>query len=701
MKLPSLSLTSTRPFAPTDFRRWVLGGVSSAAIGYTTITMVGLWRNGYDVEYVPRLLIACVVCYGALLLAFRGREMEGALLALTVTWLELEVGFLYSSAFPGPGLMIPPVLVLGVGMLLGSRPALRMTLVTLVTTVLTWRFSPALRGTGFTSESVYWLTLFGVGLTTAWLLTRLSLSAFLRVFREMEQKERDLADTIRFAPDGVLVVDGAQTVRIANPAAAAVLDVPTTRIVGHSLPDLLAEVTRHNAKQEPLPLLLPLQLPLPPAETNASPIALTWTNRHGVAVHVEAMWRRMEGDRHQLLLHDVSARVLAETQQRQLAAQLAQAQRLEAVGHLAGSLSHDFNNILTAMGGSAELLRHERDPLERVELIDEIIAARDRGAALTRQLLAFARNDAVQPRVVDLAELVQRIQSVLHDVAGNSLRLSLQLTPGCRVRSDVDQLEQAVVNLVSNARDAMGDGGRCTISVTPEREDTGKSWVRLRVTDEGRGMAEDVMSRAFEPFFTTKPRGQGTGLGLASVMGTAMRSGGAATIDSVPGIGTCVTISLPAADALPEVDRISPIPPLKTSGPYSVLLAEDDDATRSIVERMLRRAGYAVHSASDGAEAVRILESGSVRVDLVLTDVMMPGLSGRVVAARAQAMHPRLPVLFMSGYADASIGDLDTEHADRALVTKPFSSTTLLSRISEMLQSSHALSTRYQREATA
>lgn len=670
------SLSSVQSLAPADFRRWVLGGVSITLLGYITISAVAIWQFGFagEIGVVPQLL-AAAVCAVALLIAVRGHEVSGGLIALSATWCELHYGFIISPVFPTSGMLILPVLMIGFGLLLGARIAFIVTIFSIITSIALHVLSPALRSAPLSGSTIYWFAQHAIAMSAAWGLLALSLSGFGRVFYQMVREEHDLADTIRFAPDGILVLHGDGHVILCNPAAEAVLELPAEKIVGRSIAELLSAATHRSDVDE-----------LVGKDTGETPIALELARHDGTPVHVEATWRRMEGDRRQLLLRDVSERMRADDERRSMELHLAHAQRLEAVGQLAGSLSHDFNNILTALGGSAELLREETDAAERSALLDEIFAARDRGATLTRQLLAFARREVIQPRVIDVAELVRALERLLQRVAGDRHRLRFELAPGCRVRADVGQLEHALVNLVSNARDAMPEGGICTITVERTIDAKGVRWVQLHVTDQGAGMTDEIAARAFEPFFTTKTRGQGTGLGLASVQGTAVRSGGHARISATPEGGTRVSMELPFVDELPTVTVPLRHESTPRSGPFTILVAEDDDAARSVVDRMLRRVGYTTILASDGAEALRVIAETDATVDLLLTDVMMPALTGPKLAERVRDLKPQLPVLFMSGFAEETIGDLGALSVGRDLITKPFTSAELANRVAELLR---------------
>jgi len=669
-----LSLVHVRDLARADFRRWALGGVSLAVIAYATLIAVEVSLGGFDASQNIAMLLTLVLCAVALWITARGREMHGAALALIAVWSEIEYTFLNSTIFPNRGMLALPVLVIAAALIVGSRKALFAAIITIVATIVTHRLSPAFRETGFTEITILWFTLHAVSVIGAWMLLSLGIAGFARVFEAMENNEHDLSDTIRFAPDGILVLDGAGHVLRANPAAETLLSATVATLVGRQITDVLRDA---SATGETLGAM--------PRDTGESPVSLQFHGSESTPVHVEATWHRMEGDRRQLLLRNVTERVRADEARRTIEAQLAHAQRLEAVGQLAGGLAHDFNNILTAVNGSAELLRHERDPQERQALLSEIVAAGDRGAALTRQLLSFARREVVQPRVLDLSAHVATLRRLLQRVAGDRHQLRFQLTPDCRVRVDIGQIEQALVNLVSNARDAMPDGGTCVVAVERTVSEAGAPRVQLHVSDDGTGMTAEVAARAFEPFFTTKARGQGTGLGLASVHGMAVQSAGSAWITSTPGRGTRVTIDLP------YVDEPATAPPLAVSAqaawsrPYTILLAEDDAGTRSIVERMLRKAGYVVVVAEDGTEALRIVESNLVRIDLLLSDVMMPGHTGPVLAQRVRAMFPAMPVLLMTGYAEETVEGLGDLLFGRDVISKPFSGGVLTTRLAELL----------------
>jgi PAS domain S-box-containing protein len=605
-------------------------------------------------------------------MAQRGKGYAASIMTIVGVWAEVEFGIATNDWFISGGLIVLPALVLAFGLLAGARAALFATIATVIFTFgAVWR-SPAIMASGFTGTVGWWMTLFTIVMFATWLLMWLGQDGIRRVFTDLRAREKELADTIRVAPYGILVVDEYDLVLMANPAAEAILRLSAPLMVGQPITTVIAEATRIN-----------VDAPYP-SDSGATPIALQWTTRDGVSVHVESIWRRMEGGRRQVLLRDVSEQYRAEEARRALEAQTAQSQRLEAVGQLAGGLAHDFNNILTAVSGLAELLRDEPDAAMRHSMADELVASRDRGAALTRQLLAFARREVLQPRTLDLSALVVSLESRLQRLLGPSKRLTVEAEPLCWVTLDPGQIEQALANLVTNAAESMRDGGHCAIAVE-RRGTTTPSLVRLRVTDDGAGMDAEIANRAFEPFFTTKGRGQGTGLGLAAVHAMVTQAGGTARIHSNVGRGTVVELELPGADT-PVVT--APVAGITATAPLGVtiLVAEDDDGTRKAVARILRRAGYTLVETRDGAEALREIEVRGDAFHLLLTDVMMPGLTGPALAERARSIVPNLPVLFMTGYAEQDVSvHLDTVRRDRDLITKPFAPRELTQRIERLL----------------
>lgn len=350
------------------------------------------------------------------------------------------------------------------------------------------------------------------------------------------------------------------------------------------------------------------------------------------------------------------------SRERRLEARLQEVVRLEAIGQLAGGIAHDFNNLITAIRGYAELLLDH--PLASDEAgrddLGEIIAAAGRASALTGQLLAFSRRQVLEPRVLDPAEVVGALVPMLSRLLGEHIEVQVGSAHGVgRVRADRSQLDQVIVNLAVNARDAMPGGGTLAIETADVEFDEEHArahpdlapgpYVMLAVSDTGTGMDEDTRARIFEPFFTTKEPGAGTGMGLAMVYGVVRQSGGSIEVYSEPGHGSCFRLYLPRVDDEP-VTPLPATPPEASAGRETILVVEDDRAIRELAGRALSSRGYAVLLAEDGAAALAILMGGRAAVDLLITDVVMPGMNGHDLAARVRAVRPGIRVLFTSGF---------------------------------------------------
>jgi two-component system, cell cycle sensor histidine kinase and response regulator CckA len=380
------------------------------------------------------------------------------------------------------------------------------------------------------------------------------------------------------------------------------------------------------------------------------------------------------------------------TERRTLEEQLRQAQRLEAIGRLAGGIAHDFNNLLTVISGYAEALLEDR-PGEGGSELREIAAAADRATALTRQLLAFSRRQVLRPRALSLNSVIEGVTPMLGRLIGEDVELQASLDPQVRpVHADPSQLEQVLLNLAVNARDAMPEGGHLTIEtssvyldadyVAHHTQATEGPHTALAVTDSGIGMDAGTMARIFEPFFTTKPVGEGTGLGLASVYGIVKQSGGSIWVYSELGHGTTFKVYLPVA--VDPVDAgAAPEEPAAPTGTETILVVEDEPALRALVSQMLESKGYMVVTAESAEDALELARSDLI--DLVLTDLVMPRISGRELAARIRETRPNARVLFMSGYADEAVVRHGALDAGAAFVEKPFSANELARSVREAL----------------
>ncbi len=383
------------------------------------------------------------------------------------------------------------------------------------------------------------------------------------------------------------------------------------------------------------------------------------------------------------------------TERKMVEEQLRQAQKMDAVGQLAGGVAHDFNNLLTVITSYGQFLLNalpEQDP--RRSDAHQITQAAARAASLTRQLLAFSRRQVLQPQVLDLNEVIGDMERLLRRVISEDISLVTQFESDLgAVRADRGQIEQVVMNLVVNARDAMPKGGSLAISTRVVQLDAAYArrhagvnpgrHVVIAVRDSGVGMDQATQQRIFEPFFTTKPKGKGTGLGLSTVYGIVRQSGGHIEIRSAVGRGTTIEILLPQVAASVPAKAELPLGMALPRGSETVLVVEDEEAVRLIVRRVLESQGYVIVEARDGNDALRICSQRGGQIDLVLSDVIMPGMGGRELARSLAVTHPMVPILFMSGYNDD--GELATDGEDRGVLTKPFTSETLARQVREAL----------------
>jgi signal transduction histidine kinase len=392
------------------------------------------------------------------------------------------------------------------------------------------------------------------------------------------------------------------------------------------------------------------------------------------------------------------------TDRERLTRQLAQAQRLESLGQLAGGVAHDFNNLLSVILNYALFVKDElagaaADGVERLSAaqadLEEIERAAQRAAGLTHQLLAFARREVVHPEVMSLGDVVGETEQLLRRTLGEHIELTRVLSDDpWPIVADPGQIEQVLVNLAVNARDAMPTGGTLVIETANVEVDESYAssrpgmspgrYVRLRVSDTGEGMDRITLEHAFEPFFTTKPKGQGTGLGLATVYGIVTQSGGHAQLYSEPGVGTTCSIMFPATERPAESG--GPAPSEEPCGRGElVLLVEDENGIREVARRILERRGYRVIAAADGYEALELARNLEGPIDLLITDVIMPHMLGKDVAERVLELRPETRVMYMSGYAEPILGAGEAIPAGMVLLEKPFTEHLLLTKAREAL----------------
>ena len=503
-----------------------------------------------------------------------------------------------------------------------------------------------------------------------------------------ERRYRVLFDTLPF-PMWVVDMD---TLRYLEANQAAV------QRYGYSREEFLQMTVMDIRPPEEVPRMTQFLKTVKQERIDAMP--LLHRTRSGGIIEVEVTSEDLrDGDtRARLVIAiDVTARNHTEAALRASQEQLRQSQKMEAVGSLAGGIAHDFNNLLTAILGYCDLALESAHPDDSVSLdVQEIRRAAQRAAELTHQLLAFSRRQMLKPIVFELNMAVEGTEKILRRLISESIGLELSLAhESPLVRADPAQVEQVILNLAVNARDAMPHGGRLVLSTSVSAfafapQVTGGTlppgtYATLSVTDTGTGITPDVQERLFEPFFTTKERGHGTGLGLATVYGIVQQSGGGVEVWSIPGEGSTFTVYFPVVLRQETVPTPLRLHEASARGEGTILLAEDDAAVRAIARTTLERAGYYVLSASDGAAALALANQHAEHIDLLLTDVIMPGMNGRELAERLTARRPGLPVLFVSGYTDNVLADLGIPSADHALLDKPFTPASLTAAVAAIL----------------
>jgi two-component system cell cycle sensor histidine kinase/response regulator CckA len=421
-----------------------------------------------------------------------------------------------------------------------------------------------------------------------------------------------------------------------------------------------------------------------------------WKHRKkdGKIIQVETVSHELEyaGRRVRLVVaQDISERHLLEQQ-------LRQSQKMEAVGRLAGGVAHDFNNLLMVIKGHTELLVNVLPPSERYSRkIEQIDRAADRASALTRQLLAFSRLQVLQPQVINLNAVVEEMGKLLPRLIGEDIELVIRGSEDLgAIRADAGQMEQVLMNLAVNARDAMPAGGRLLIETSNAELDSNYNavhpivrqgrYILLAVSDTGTGMTAETQARIFEPFFTTKPQGKGTGLGLSTVYGVVKQSGGFIWVYSEVGRGTSFKIYLPRVDQ--PVERVGAVKSMSEApkGTGTILLAEDEQDVREVAREFLESGGYTVIEARDGAEALRNVEKCEGAIDLLVTDMVMPGMTGQELSARVLQSRPAIRVLYMSGYSERAAMDSARGDSSMRLLAKPFSRWALLRAVHEILK---------------
>jgi PAS domain S-box-containing protein len=526
------------------------------------------------------------------------------------------------------------------------------------------------------------------------------------------------------APDAMVCVDRGGQIALVNAQTERLFGYQRDELVGQPVEILVPEIARqaHRAHRDryaadPKPRTMGSGMELSarrrdgstfPTEISLS--AIETDDGLLVIAAVRDVTERLELRAERLELRAERERLRSQAERDKLERQLQESRRLESLGQLAGGVAHDFNNLLAVISNYAAFVSDEvaKDGLQvdsqsvRADA-RQIQLAADRAAELTHQLLAFARRDVVQPRPLDLNEVITRVEQLLIRTLGEHVILKTDLAPRLRaVLADPGQIEQVLVNLAVNARDAMPSGGKLVVqtSVTDVDEFHAAGRVGLppgqyacmKISDTGVGMSREVIDHAFEPFFTTKPKGEATGLGLATVYGIVTQAGGYVRIYSEPDIGTTVTVLLPATGPGVEAEP-APVPEPAGGRGETVLIAEDEPAMREVARRILSRSGYHVIVAANGHEAIELAASHPGDIDVLLTDVVMPRMLGKEAAERIRALRPGVKVLFMSGYAQGVLDCQGVIDAGVNLIQKPFSKAQLLGTLRQIIASATPLST--------
>ena len=676
-----------------------VGALSSATVGVTTLWLAGvvsgpgvwsalsLWWAG---DYLGALVVAPVLLTWSGPAGVRIGRRAAVELALLVGGAVVAIMAVFGGLLPAwlitpaqyPYLLFP--FVIGAALRFGPRGASLLTM-----TVATLAVGYTVRGGGpfvmQTLPSTNTALLLYVGiLAITGLFLGPAATRHERAERALRDANAQLAAVIQSSPLAIYTLDPASTVLTWNRAAEALYGWRAEEVIGRPLPTIADDLEEHAGLRDRVlrgEALRGVEVTRRRKDGTPVTISLSVAPLHDVAGQVTGMLS---------LAADV-------TEMRQLEVQYRQAQKMEAVGRLAGGIAHDFNNLLTAIIGTTALVLEDLGLDARARLdIQEIEKAAKRAAGLTRQLLIFSRQQVLEPRALDLNALVGNLERMLQRLIGEDIELVTKPAAALgAVRADPGQLEQAIVNLVVNARDAMPKGGRLTIETADVELDRGYvsrhvptqpgRYVLLAISDTGVGMDGATKARLFEPFFTTKEPGRGTGLGLATVYGIVKQSGGYIWAYSELGHGTTFKIYLPRVAQTVEAPEATPGPSAPAGGSETLLVVEDQEEVRKLTKRVLAARGYTVLAARNGAEALEIVAQYPNRIHLMITDVVMPGMNGRELAQQACARRSDLKVLYVSGYTGEAVLQHRLLEPGVAFLQKPFAPDVLARKTREVL----------------
>jgi two-component system, cell cycle sensor histidine kinase and response regulator CckA len=504
----------------------------------------------------------------------------------------------------------------------------------------------------------------------------------------LQRSEASFRSVVEDAPYGIYRASLSGELILANPAMHKILGYDSrAELRQASLP---RDIFRHPAEHEKFNQTVV-------HEQSFKDVELEWKRKDGTPITVRCSGWPVRDETGTVTYIEVFAEDV--TERRALERQLRMAQKMEAVGRLSGGIAHDFNNLLGVIIGYSQVLKRTLGASNTsYEYAEEIEKASQRAVSLTRQLLAFSRQQVLEPAILNLNTLVSDMEKMLPRLIGEDISLNFQLDPTLgQVKADPGQIEQVLMNLAVNARDAMPNGGQLTIETANmdldlafTRQHPGSrvgQYVLLGVADTGTGIDPEIQSQIFEPFFTTKERDKGTGLGLATVYGVVKQSGGYIAVESEKGNGARFSVYLPRVAQAATPPEIKAGSPVNLRGSETILLVEDAEPLRKLAHMFLRDSGYNVLTAADGAEALEVARRNTRPIDLLLTDVVMPGINGRVLAERLAPLQPAMKLLYMSGYTDAFIAGHGVLEAGTHLLHKPFTQEALTRKVRELLDS--------------